>query len=381
MPTPLSYAEFRALFPSVNQAIHLNHAGVSAIARPTAEALHTITDALMQSDVLQVYLSHQKRQQDLREALGRMMNVGADTLAFTKNTSHGLNLIAQSIPFEQGDNVVVCTGEYPSNLYPWMAQEHRHVSVKLVPPYPDGLVDEQHLMDACDERTRVLAISWVQWGAGQRMDLERLGRFCRERNIYLVADLVQGLGALRIDLSASPVDFASAGCHKWLMAPGGLGVLYVREGLMRDLLPINIGWNSVEKPTEWERIHYHEMKQTAERMEEGTPGLLATVGLAKSVELLEAVGFDRVHARVLELSSYTANLLRERGMTVVTPREERRRSGIVGFRHPSLSNEDTLAAVTNAGVIAAVRTGYVRFAPHAYSTEDDITRAVAAIPA
>lgn len=381
MPDSLSFAEFRALFPTAGKSIYLNHAGVSPIARPVAEAVRQVTDALMEGDIVREYMAHLKRQEALREAFGRMMNVATSTLAFTKNTSHGLSLVAQSLPFVPGDNVVVCAGEYPSNVYPWMAQEYRRVSVKLVPPQESGLIPEDHLMNACDGHTRVLAVSWVQWGTGQRMDLDRLGRFCRDRDIYLAVDLVQGLGATRIDLSALPVDFAAAGCHKWLMAPGGLGVLYVRDGLMSRLHPVNVGWNSVEKPTEWDRIHFDELKQTADRMEEGTAGILATAALAKSVELLESVGFDRVHERVLELSAYTASALREHGMTVVTPREDERRSGIVGFRHPSLTNDEVLALLTANGVGAAVRVGYVRFAPHAYSTEEEIARAVAVLPA
>ena len=377
--TALSFAELRALFPSAERCTHLNHAGTSPIAQPVADAVRSVTDDLMSDDPFRAYVTHQKRQESLRAALGRMMNAPPACLGFVRNTSHGLTIAAQAVAFRPGDNVVVGRTEYPANLYPWMGQAHRGVTVRLVDPQgEDGLYAEEDLMAACDASTRVLAVSWVQWGTGQRMDLARLGAFCRERGILLVADVVQGLGALRLDLSALPVDIAAAGCHKWLLSPAGIGVLYVREGLLPDLLPTNIGWNSVNDPIAWERIHFDEMKPTADRFEEGSPGLLATAALGASVDLLEQVGFDAVERRVLELAAHARRSLAARGMQVVTP--EPVRSGIVAFRHPSLSNEAVLAALTEAKVVVAVRCGNVRFAPHAYSTEEEIDRAVAAIP-
>lgn len=380
--TPLSFPELRALFPSAEKSIHLNHAGTSPVATPVADAVREVTDELTSENSFAAYVNHQKRQETLRSAFGRMMNVAPETLAFVRNTSHGISIAAQAIPFEPGDAVVVARNEYPANVYPWMAQAHRGVSVRLVEPREDGLVAEEDLIAACERsKARVLAVSWVQWGTGQKMDLARLGAFCRERGVLLVADVVQGLGALRIDLSALPVDFAAAGCHKWLLAPSGVGVLYVRPEVQRTLLPTNIGWNSVSDPIAWERLHYEELKTAADRYEEGSPNLLGVAALGASVELLERAGFDAINDRVLALADHARAALKGRGMRVVSPEGAGQRSGIVAFRHPSLSNEAAHEALTAAKVVCAVRCGNVRFAPHTYSTEDEIDRAVAAIPA
>jgi len=310
------------------------------------------------------------------------MNVAPETLAFVRNTSHGIAIAAQSIPFAPGDVVVVARGEYPANVYPWMAQAHRGVSVRLVDPREDGIVAEEDLIAACEaSNARVLAVSWVQWGTGQKMDLARLGAFCRDRNMLLVADVVQGLGALRLDLSTLPVDFASAGCHKWLLAPSGVGVLYVRPEVQRTLLPTNIGWNSVSDPIAWERLHYEELKTAADRYEEGSPNLLGTAALGASVDLLERAGFDAVEGRILALADHARAALKRCGMRVMSPEGADQKSGIIAFRHPTLSNEAVHEALTSARVVCAVRCGNVRFAPHAYSTEDEIDRAVEAIPA
>ena len=372
--------EFRLLFPHTAHCIHLNHAGTSPIARPVAEAVQGVCAELMSADPFQGYRGHEKRQRDLRTRLGRMMHVAPETIAFTRNTSHSISIAAQAIPFQAGHTVVAPAVEYPANLYPWMAQETRGVTIRLVPSGEDGLFSEDDLIAACDTSTRVLAVSWVQWGTGQRLDLARLGAFCRERGILFAVDVVQGLGALRIDLSALPVDIASAGCHKWLLAPGGIGILYIRPEVFTTLLPTNIGWNSVEDPIAWERMHYDELKMTPERFEEGTPSLLASAALDASAALLESVGFDTVNDRVLSLAAYAHDLLTDRGMKVVTPTANQQRSGIVAFRHPHHSNETVLDKLTAQGVVAAVRCGNLRFAPHAYSNEADIESAVAAVP-
>jgi selenocysteine lyase/cysteine desulfurase len=373
--------EMRALFPSAEKCVHLNHAGTSPTARPVANAVNEVLAELMSDDPFTAYKNHQKRQETLRAVLGRMMNATPNTLAFVRNTSHGLAIAAQAVPFRPGESVVVAGNEYPANIYPWMAQAYRGVSTRLVPPHEDGTVSEDDLLHACaDTSTRVLAVSWVQWGTGQRMDLDRLGAFCRERGILLVADLVQGLGALRPDLSALPVDIATAGCHKWLLAPGGLGVLYVRSEVFPTLLPTNIGWNAVEESIDWENLHFDRLKPTPERFEEGTPAILATAALLASVRLLESVGFDAVNNRVLMLADYARAALRARGCRLFSPEGEGQKSGIVAFRHPRLSNDEVLTALGQQKVIAVSRGGNLRFSPHAYNSEADIDTAVAAVP-
>lgn len=373
----MTFEDLRASFPSAEKCIHLNHAGTSPIARPVADAVQATLADLMSENSLRAYIQQIQQQGMLRAALGRMMNVAPETLGFVRNTSHGLAIAADALPFAPGDNVVLPAVEYPANVYPWMAQAHRGVEVRRVPPRADDLVAPEDLFAACDGRTRVLAVSWVQWGTGQRLDLARLGAFCRERNIIFAVDLVQGLGALRPDLSL--VDVAASGCHKWLLAPGGLGVLYVRPDVLATLRPVNMGWNSVTDSTDWERIHF-DLRPGAARFEEGTFNLLGTAALGASVALLEEVGFDAVEERVLATADYARLRLTERGCRVVPLPDPGQRSGIVAFRHPTLPNDTVLAALSAQGVLAAVRGGNVRFAPHAYNTEEDVDRAVSAIP-
>jgi selenocysteine lyase/cysteine desulfurase len=135
----------------------------------------------------------------------------------------------------------------------------------------------------------------------------------------------------------------------------------------------------VENPLDWEHPHFDQLRQTPERYEEGTPGLLATACLLASVRLLESVGFDTVHSRVTHLARFAHERLQRAGMNVITSPDETKRSGIIGFRHPRLPNEEVLKALEVEKVRAVARCGNLRFAPHAYSTEAETERAVEAI--
>lgn len=372
MTVPLT--AFRSRFPHTATGIHLNHAGLSPVAQSVARAAADAAGALLSDDTLEAYIDHSEREKVLRAVVGRMVGVSARDIAFVRNTSHGLAIAAQALPTRPGANTVCVANDYPSQIYPWMARG----PVRLVAPGPDGVVDEADLIAACDADTDVLAVSWVHWTSGQVLDLERLGAFCRARGIAFVVDVVQGVGGLRIDLGRLPVDIAAAGCHKWQMAPAGIGFLYVHPETMQRLGATNLGWNSVDRPMDWDRLHYEDLRTTPRRFEEGSPSLPSTAALLASLELLEEAGFDRVDARVRELAQRCREALRERGMQVAAAS---RASGIVPFRHPGLSNEEVLDRLDAARVRAAVRGGWVRFSPHFYLTDDEIDRAVAAIPA
>ena len=367
----MTFDGLRAQFPSAERCIHLNHAGLSPTSLTVREAILAATDSLLgDGDTLAAYMAHIERERALRAALGRLLRVEPATLGFVRNTSHGLAIAAQALPLEPGGTVVCMRTDYPSTVYPWQALARNGVHTQLVEP------TESALLDACQNpAVKVLCASWVHWGTGAVLDLNRVGRFCRERGILFVCDIVQGLGAIRPDLRF--VDIAAAGCHKWLLTPAGIGVLYIRPEVLPTLLPTNVGWNWVENPIDWDRLHFDQPKPGTARFEEGSPGFVATAGLLASVELLESVGFDAVQERVLALASYARTRLLELGMTVAGERVE---SGIVGFRHPQIANDDVLAALDAGNVRAAIRSGWVRFSPHAYSTEDEIDRAVAAVP-
>ncbi|WP_309722169.1 aminotransferase class V-fold PLP-dependent enzyme [Armatimonas sp.] len=375
----MTLEELRAQFPSTQNGVHLNHAGMG----PTPTAVSTaVSQALIElghGDGMGAFRAHLTRQERLRERLARMMNVEAAGVGLVRNTSHGLAIAAQAIPFLPGENVVVGACEYPSVVYPWQAQAVRGVETRIVaclPPH--DLLSEDALIAACDAKTRVLAVSWVQWGTGQRMDLTKLGAFCKARNIWFVVDVIQGLGALECDLSACGADIAAGGCHKWLLAPAGIGPLYIKPERLSELLPTNVGWNWVNNPFVWDRLRFEDARPRADRFEEGSPAILATAALDASLALLEAVGMAEIERAVRHHAQALRTRLRALGLEVC-PTDGH--SGIVPFRHPTKSNEEILAVLEQENIWAAVRCGWVRFSPHAYTNDDDLERAIGGLRA
>ena len=364
---------YRSLFPHARTGIHLNHAGLAPIALPVSQAAAAAVDALLCDNTLQAYVDHAERERRLRQLVARMVNAPASTIGFVRNTSHGLSIAASNLPRKPDGNTVCIANDYPSQVYPWMARG----PVKLVAPRPDGWVHEQDLEAACDRGTDVMAVSWVHWTSGQELDLQRLGSFCRKRGITFVVDVVQGLGALRLDLGSLPVDIAAAGCHKWMMAPAGIGVLYVHPETMKQLGECNIGWNSVENPMDWDRLHFEDLRPTPRRYEEGSPSLASTAALLASLEIMESAGFDDVDKRVRELAQQARLLLQSRGIIVSSASTT---SGIVPFRHPGLSSSSVAETLDGVRVRCAVRGGWVRFSPHFYMNEAEIESAVANVP-
>ncbi len=372
----MTLAEFRAQFPSVVNGVHLNHAGMGPIPTGVATAVGQALSELGHGDGMMAFRAHLKRQQRVREALARLMNVAAEGVALVRNTSHGLTIAAQAIPFRPGENVVVGACEYPSVVYPWQAQASRGVETRIVACSPNDLLSEDALIAACDENTRALAVSWVQWGTGQRMELEKLGAFCKARGIWFVVDVIQGLGALECDLTACGADIAAGGCHKWLLAPAGIGPLYIKPERLSELLPTNVGWNWVNDPFNWDRLRFEDVRRSADRFEEGSPAILATAALEASLALLESVGMDEIERAVRTSAARLRQLLRGRGMEVC-PTDGH--SGIVAFRHPTRANDEVLAHLDAHKIWAAVRCGWVRFSPHAYQQADELERAVTVI--
>ncbi len=378
----LTFAEARRLEFSEATArqVYLNHAGVSPSPARVVRAVQEAA-AVAGADPMQHFMSGvMPALGAARSRLARLMGVPAEHLALVKNTGHALSLVADGLSLEPGDNVLLASCDYPAVVYPWYAQAWRGVEARLVPPRACGTLAPEDFADALDARTRVISISWVQFGTGFRADLAAFAALAHRNGAILIVDVIQGLGALPLDAAALGLDVVATGAHKWLMAPGGTGGLFIAPHVLDRMHLVNMGAFGVVDFTQFDPLVFHP-KPTAQRYEEGTPNGLGLIGLDAALSLIEDVGIEVIGARVLELSSHAAAAVARRAYVVTSPQgETAQRSGIVAFHHPALDNESVLKALAAAGVRAAVRGGRVRFAPHFYNTEDEIDRAVAALP-
>ncbi len=358
---------------------YLNHAGLSPSPARVMRAVQEAA-ALSTSDPLALLMQKVlPGREAAREKLGRLMGASPEHIAITKNTGQGLSLAADALILEPGDNVVSIDCEYPSVVYPWYAQADRGIETRLVPCRTDGTFTTEDVAAKMDSRTRVLTLSWVQFGTGYRADLAAFAALAQASRALFIVDVIQALGVLPLDCEAWGLDIVATGVHKWLLAPGGTGGLYIAPHVLDRMRLGNMGAGAVVDVAKFDPLDFTP-KPSAQRYEEGTPNSFGIVGLDAALGLIEEVGVAEIGKRVLHLSDYAAQGVAAKGYIVESPRADRDRAGLVLFRSPTLASEVVLEALTAGGVQAAVRSGRVRFSPHFYNTEAEIDRAIDALP-
>jgi selenocysteine lyase/cysteine desulfurase len=316
-----------------------------------------------------------------RTLTARLVGAGADEIALMPNTTYGLNVAATALPLAAGDVVVTSDREFPANVYPWMALAARGVRLELVPTTPEGWPDEEALLAALARpEVKALTVSWVQFASGYRVDLARLGAACRALGKWFVVDAIQGVGALPLDLGATPVDVLACGAQKWLLSPWGTGFLYVRRALVERLVPGYVGWLAVHGSDDYSRLTRYDFTlwPDARRFEVRTLPFQDIAGYVAALELFLELGPARVGAHVAALADRIVRWAAARDdVRLATPADAARRAGIVG-----VVPRDAAAAAARlreAGVTHSVREGAVRLSPHGYNTADEVDRALAAL--
>ncbi len=231
---------------------------------------------------------------------------------------------------------------------------------------------------AMDDRTRIVALSFVEFASGFRNDLDAIGSMCRERGVYFFVDAIQGLGVFPLDVRRTPVDFLAADSHKWLLGPEGVGVFWIRPDLIDMLHPIGVGWNSVVNSLDFGKIDYR-LKPSAERWEGGAPNVAGIHAMGASMRLLLDAGVSELEKRILHLTDHLCELAPRFGLEVFSSRAAGEKSGIVSLTTPGRDPNELKRRCREAGVIVNQRAGRVRLSPHAYNTTEEIDRFLAVV--
>ena len=366
---------YRSEFPITESYIYVNHASVSPLPRRVVTAMNDFAEDVMLNGT--AHFSNWSRcYSGLRSAAARLLAASPDEIAITKNTSEGLAIIANGLPWQAGDVVVGIKGEFPANYFPWLRLERRGVKLRWL-ELQRGRVDLDGVDRAC-RGARLLALSFVQYVSGFRIDLDAVGEICRRRGCLLVVDAVQGLGPFPVDVKRSGIHALAAGGHKWLLGPEGCGILFIDRDLIPEVEPVEFGWSNVEG---W-RSHSYDpaLRPGASRYECGTLNTLGCRGLQAAIELFLEVGVEAVGQRLHRLAAQIATGVLSRGYELMTPREDSHGSGIVSFRKPGVDSESAVAALAKKGIVAAQRVGWIRTSPHFYASEEEINRLVDSLP-
>jgi len=369
----------RALFPMTGRVVYLNHAAIAPPPVTTIEAVTAQIRDVAENGSLH-YRSWVAVKERARRLAAEMIGARPEQLAFMRNTSDALSTVANGLHWRAGDNLVTFRREFPSNVYPWLRlREASGVEVRFCEER-EGRVDLNELISLIDHRTRVVAISQVQYASGFRADLERLGRAARARDALLVVDVIQAMGALPVNVEAELIDAAAGACHKWLLTPEGVGLLYLSDRARERIGPTLVGWTSVPQPEDYNNFEQPWTRGTLS-WETGTANTSLIHGLEASLRLLTETGIERIAAHLSDLTDYLCERLGGLDYQIISSRRTGEKSQIV-----CVQPKDGWTALTlythlkKRNVIVAPRGARLRIAPHLYNTTEDIDALIDALP-
>ncbi|BAW80406.1 class V aminotransferase [Candidatus Nitrosoglobus terrae] len=367
---------YHSKFPQKKGLIYLNHAGISPWPHQSADAVKRFADENTTIGAWH-YSRWGIKEQQLRKLVCRLINAPSiNDIALIKNTSEGLSIIAHGLDWRAGDNIVTSNQEFPSNLIPWQTLSELGVELRKA-NLMASITPEDSLMSLVDKRTRLLTISSVQYASGLKINLERLGQFCKERQILFCVDAIQSLGALNFNCQAINADFVVAGGHKWMLGPEGIGIFYSCSEAREKLQIHQFGWHMVEDSKNYEHQDWR-IAQSARRFECGSLNMIGIIALRESLSLLlNEIGIAEVEKSVLTNTSYLIERIKaESKLQLLSSNAETQRSGIVIFKHHEVNQSALYQYLMDKRVICAYRGGGIRFSPHFYTSIKELNQAL-----
>ena len=381
---------FREAFPAVRKCLYFGTAGVGPLPQVALDRMAAAADRLRGDFTWNAW--EEDLPAEARQLAAALIGAAPERVALTHSTSEGINLLAGGYPWRAGDGVILNPLEYPANVTPWLYQAERNALDVRVVPAKGHEIPVEDLIAAIDSRTRVLAVSHVEFGAGFRHDLLRLADAIHEEGGLLCVDAIQSIGALAVDVEALGIDVLATGGYKWLCGPLGTGFAYVRDAVAAELHPPTMDYANLQESTYgrvWDSLVTGadvEMSCSPRALDrrrfegEGWSPVLMS-GLAASLRLLLDVGIDAIAARIESLVSYAIDGLARCALPILSPTDPAKRSGIVTIGIPqNLRDPAQVKAVDqrmkDAKLVAFLRGGGLRLAIHAFNTEQEIDAAI-----
>jgi cysteine desulfurase / selenocysteine lyase len=319
----------------------------------------------------------------LREVLGELVGVPAEEVILGNSASYGLQVLANGLPFAEGDEILVLADEFPATVFPWLVTERRGATVRQL-ELDDPVLQPERLEQELTPHTRVVAVNWVRSLTGHVVDLAGLDDVCSAAGVHLVVNATQGLGALPLDLSKLRPAAITCSGFKWLCGPYATGFAWVRPDVLATLAPVQAYWlalpDGVELDLNLEGRHRLRDDLGARAYDVfGTANFLDFMPWAAAVEYLLAQGLDAIAEHDRRLVDRLIDALGE-DFRFVSPTVPGERAAIVVVSTgDERRNEEIYRGLTDAGIDVALRAGNLRFSPHLYNTLDEIDRTAAVL--
>ncbi|MDZ7292118.1 MAG: aminotransferase class V-fold PLP-dependent enzyme [candidate division KSB1 bacterium] len=371
-------SQARALFPHTAQGkIYLNHASTSPLSTRVVGAM---TAHLHERSVGSIdnYLRDMQKKDECKALVQRLIHAeSAERIALVGNTSDALNIIASGIPWKSGDRVLLNDMEFPANVYPYLHLRRLGVELDII-RCPNGKITPEMIEAALTPKTRLVALSAVQFLTGYRADLSAIGEICRRRGAFFVVDGIQAVGAVQVDVQAMKIDALAAGSQKWQMAPHGTGFLYLTEELQSRIQQQYLGWLAVQEA--WDFFNYNQpLASSARRYEGGTANIPGIWGMHAALTTLLEFGIANIESHILALTQILTDELRKiDGIELFSPLSASERAGIVTIKLPSrMEANAVLQTISSRNITISLREGKLRYSPHFYNSPEEIMAAAA----
>jgi selenocysteine lyase/cysteine desulfurase len=349
-------AQMRALFPHLDERVYLDTAAAGLCWKGHGAAVARFYDEVKSRgyDARPEWWAMTGK---VRSRLAQWLGVAPSDITFVSNTTEGLNLAANSIEFRAGDRIVCAQDEFPSVIRIWNRAERQGAELVTV-PIPQERERQARLMDAVAAGAHVLVVSHTHSGTGTTLDLAALGRHCRERGALLMVDGIQALGAVPARLE--DVDIYASSFFKWMLSGFGLGILVTSARARETMAPAWQGYANMDDAHQLQYAHVN------------TPALY---GLDSTLDLLERIGWDTIHARVRALGGQLIAQADRLGLDLVTPRDQH--AGIFVFRAPD--GEAARVQLAERNISVSARGEGVRVSPHFYNSTQDVEQCTTAL--
>lgn len=367
--------KFQSSFFKSAERIHLNNGGLAPISAPARDKIKYWAERFYEEGF---YTDHDYVQDVLhsRTSLAKLIGCDHSEIAFFQSTAGAVSQFAMQFPLSTGDEVITWAEEYGSHLFPWQeACKRKQANLITVKSLDNLATPIDLLIEKITPKTKVIAVSWVQFLTGAKTDLKALSKITREKNIFLFVDIIQGLGLHPFNMKEWGVDAVAGGSHKWLFSPVGVGYLAIDQKHIGMIKPHNVGsytFGTCDDPTD----SVCAPKLDALKFEAGSKQVLEITALGASVDLILETGVAIIEKKTLSLATLLRNGLEKKGYSVHSPYEaHNHQSAMVNF----IPKSDTINQLKSLPCNFAIRGPGIRLTPAAFTTEVEIQRVLSVL--
>lgn len=355
----------RELFPIKDKFVYFNSASTGPLPKPAYEKIKEMAKYTCFDGEIEYFNTFKPTVESLRKNIAFFFGCKRDEIALCKNTSHGILLSLLSIPFRKTNNIVVQEDAFPAIKIPaiYSGQEIRFCDFSKEPL--------KNLKKKINKNTKAVIIDWVHFYKGYVLDLKEIGNFCKEKDIYLIVDGIQGAGVVPLTLNKTPVDFFIAHSAKWLLGPQGIGFMYINPETFKKINKKYAGWISLDWKNFSDFDNLPPLRNGAQLFEEGTFNTLGIFGFNESMKIFVKLGKREIYKRIKSFVLYLRKTFKDLKYEVL-PEQSTEVSGIISFRPDK--PEKMYKKLLENKIVVSFRNGFIRVSPHFFNDKEEIKK-------